>query len=114
MTTFIKYQCLQLADVVLISSGLDHYPLCLQGFKTLRRVHLSATIFWTGGAPGIRGEKVVFGAVSTAELSGSARGAAADSLGKDALQCLNNHIHHLRVGHCSTDKDIDSSVKASH
>lgn len=41
------------ASVVLISSGLDHYPLCLLGFKTLRRVPLSATVFWTGGAPGI-------------------------------------------------------------
>lgn len=46
MTTFIKCQCLQLPDAVLISSGLDHYPLCLQGFKTRRRVHLSVTIFW--------------------------------------------------------------------
>lgn len=68
----------------------------------------------TGGAPGIRGEKVVFGAASAPELSGSARGAAADSPGKDALQCQNSHIHHLRVGHCNTDKDKDSSVnKAS-
>lgn len=46
---------------------------------------MSATILYfgcgsqAGGAPGIRGEKVV------SELSGSAQGAAADSLGKVAL-----------------------------
>ena len=66
------------------------------------------------GARGIRGEKVVCGAASAPELLGSGQGAAADSLGKDALKCLNNHIHYLRVGHGNTDKDKDSSIKHLH
>ncbi len=90
---------------MLISVGLDHYPLGLQGLKTLWRVHLSASILCAVGAPGMQGEKVVFGAASAPQLSGSAQGAAADS-----LQCVNNHIHHLRVGRCSTGKDKDSSI----
>lgn len=67
-------------------------------------------------APGVWGEKVVCGAASAPELSGLGQGATADSLGEDVLQCLNNHIHHLRVGRGNTDKDKDkdSSVnKAS-
>lgn len=56
------------------------------------------------------GEKVVFGAAQGLQWSGSTQGAAADSLGEDASQCLNNHNHHHREGQCSTDKDKDSHV----
>lgn len=49
------------------------------------------------------------------ESAGSARGGAADSLGKDARRRLSNHLQHLRVGHRSPDKDKDSSIdKALH
>lgn len=41
-------------------------------------------------------------------MSRSARGATADSLGKDDQQCLNNQIHHLRVGR--RDKDKNASI----
>lgn len=41
--------------------------------------------FWEGGAPGMRGENIVFGAASTLKSSGSGQGAAVDSLGKNAL-----------------------------
>ena len=38
---------------------------------------------------------------------GSGQGAATDSLGKDALRCLNNHVHLRRVGHGNCDKVKD-------
>lgn len=104
-------------DAVLISSGLDHYPPCPWGFNTpLEAPFFSATILCVldaGSAPGMQGVRILGGA-SAPELSGSTQGAAADSLGEDELQCLNNHLHPLRVGHCNMHKDKDSDIIISH
>lgn len=69
---------------------------------------------WTGGAPGIKPcESGVWCDVGPRVVRVSSGFYTADSHGRNSLKCFNSHIHHLRVGHCNTDKDKDPIVNKS-
>lgn len=80
--------CLRLADVVFISSGLEHYPLCLRG---------GAHILDVGA--GRLGPQ--------ASRSGSNRRCAIGP--RDAIS-QQSPMHHLRVGRCNRNKDKASTM----